>query len=221
MPVKLVKNVAGQLTEEVTVATSAGAGSAAKIPELNGSGILDDSILNAATTGSNKVLKLDGSGKVTTSTLNAVTTSAGSGDTGKVVLLDGSGRIDTTVLPVGTGADTASITTSEALSAGDFVNIWNSTGAKARKADASSAGKEAMGFVLSAVSSGAQATVYFEGTNTAVTTQTPGKVYLDPANPGKSIATAPTTTGQVLQVVGFATSATSVNFQYNQSIVLG
>ena len=216
----LVKNVAGQYTREVTVAVSTGAASAAKIPELNASGLVDDTIMNAATTGANKVLKLDGTGKVTTSTLNATTASAGAGDIGKVVLLDASGRIDTTVLPTGIGADVQSITTSEALSAGDYVNIWNSAGFKARKADASTVGKEAMGFVLTAVISGAQATVYFEGTNTAVTAQTPGRVYLDPVTPGKGVATAPTATGQVLQIVGFATTATSVNFQYNASLAL-
>ena len=48
----------------------------------------------------------------------------------------------------GGGADTGTVTTSEALAAGDLVNIWNSSGAKARKADATTAGKEAHGFVL-------------------------------------------------------------------------
>ncbi|RYF41284.1 MAG: hypothetical protein EOO27_46505, partial [Comamonadaceae bacterium] len=37
-------------------------------------------------------------------------------------------------------------------------------------------GKEAHGFVLEAVANGAQANVYFEGTNTQVTGQTPGPV---------------------------------------------
>ncbi len=220
MPQKLIKNVAGQLTEETTVNTSAGVGSAGKVPELNASGVLDDTILNAATSGVSKVLKTDGTGKIAAGVLNSATTSAGAGDAGKVVTLDGSGRLDSTVLPVGIGADTAAIVASEALSAGDFVNVHNSTGARVRKADASTTGKKAMGFVLTAVASGATATVYFEGTNTAVTGQTPGEVYLDPLNPGKATTTLPTTAGQVQQILGFATSATSINFEPERPILL-
>ncbi len=221
MPVKLVKNVAGQLTEETTVTTSAGAGSAGRVPELNASGVLDDTILNAATTGVSKVIKTDGAGKLAAGGLNTAVASTGAADAGKLAALDGSGRLDSTVLPVGIGADTAAIVTSEALSAGDFVNIHNVTGAaRVRKADASTTGKEAMGFVLAAFASGATATVYFDGTNTAVTGQTPGKVYLDPANPGKATATVPTTAGQVQQPIGFATSATSINFDVDRSILL-
>jgi hypothetical protein len=145
--------------------------------------------------------------------------SVGAADAGKIPQLDGTGRIDSSMMPVGIGADTAAITASEALAAGDFVNIWNSSGAKARKADATTAGKEAHGFVLSAVGSGAAATVYFEGTNTQVSGQTPGRVYLS-TTAGAATATAPSAAGNVAQLVGFATSATSINFQASQPIVL-
>ncbi len=218
---RLVKNVNAQLTEELTVTTTAGAANAGRVPELNAAGILDDTLMNAsATPAADKVVKYGANGKLASLALDSTTTSAGAADAGRIILLDGSGRLDPSALPVGIGADVATITSSEALSAGDYVNIWNSTGAKARKADASTVGKEAMGFVLTAVASGAAATVYFEGTNTAVTTQTPGKVYLSAATPGKGTATPPTAAGQVVQVVGFATSATAVNFQYNPSILL-
>ena len=146
-------------------------------------------------------------------------TSAGAGDAAKIVQLDGSGRIDTTMMPVGIGADTVAITTSEALSAGDFVNIHNSAGAKVRKADATTAGKEAHGFVLSAFGSGVTATVYFESSNTAVTGQTPGPVYLS-TTPGTATSTAPIAAGNVVQRIGFATGATSINFQSQPPIVL-
>lgn len=149
-----------------------------------------------------------------------VVTSAGAGDAGKLAQLDGSGRFDSSTMPVGIGADTATITASEALSAGDLVNVWNSTGAKVRKADASTSGKEAHGFVLSAVSSSASATVYFEGSNTQVTGLTPGVVYLSASTPGLATGTAPSGSGQVVQRVGFATAATSLNFQSQTPIVL-
>lgn len=141
----------------------------------------------------------------------------GGGNANKIPALDAAGKLDITMMPSGIAADTAVITASEALAAGDFVNIWNSTGAKVRKADATVAGKEAHGFVLAAVSNGAAATVYFEGSNTGVTGQTPGPVFLS-TTAGLCTTTAPSSTGNVVQVVGFAVSATVVNFQSNPPI---
>ena len=149
----------------------------------------------------------------------AIIISAGAGDSGKVIALDATGKLDTSFMPVGIGADTQVITASEALAAGDWVNVWNSTGAKVRKADATVAGKEAHGFVLSAVSSSASATVYFEGTNTAVTGQTAGVVYLS-TTAGLGTTTAPSGSGNVVQRIGFATSATTVNIQSHAPVVL-
>lgn len=217
---KFIKNNAGALTEEAALTTSAGAGDADKIPALNASGILDDSILNAsAASSANKVVKMNGSGIIAPAVINAVNASAGAGDTGKIVQLDAAGRIDNTMMPIGIGADTASITTSEALSAGDFVNIHNSSGAKVRKADATVAGKEAHGFVLSAFGSGVSATVYFEGTNTGVSGQTPGPVFLS-TTAGGAAAAAPSGSGNVVQRIGFATSATAINFQAGVPVTL-
>lgn len=149
----------------------------------------------------------------------ALTTSAGAADAGKIPALDAAGRLDNSMMPVGIGADTAQITASEALAAGDFVNVWNSTGAKVRKADATVAGKEAHGFVLAAVANGAEATVYFEGTNTGVSGQTPGPVFLT-TTAGQATSTAPNATGNVVQRIGFAVSATAINFQSQTPIVL-
>lgn len=148
-----------------------------------------------------------------------VQTSAGAGNAGDLVSLDDSGRIDNSMMPVGIGADTKTIAASEALAAGDWVNVWNSTGAKVRKADATTAGKEAHGFVLAAVSSGANALVYFEGTNTQVSGQTPGPVYLQ-TTAGTGGATIPSASGNVVQNLGVALSATEVNFERGTPMVL-
>lgn len=148
-----------------------------------------------------------------------VQTSAGAGNAGDLVSLDDSGRIDGSMMPVGIGADTASIQASENLAAGDFVNVWNNAGARVRKADATTAGKDAHGFVLSAVTSGNQATVYFEGTNTQVSGQTPGPVYLQ-TTAGAGGATIPSASGNVVQQVGIATSATAANFERGAPVVL-
>lgn len=148
-----------------------------------------------------------------------VQTSAGAANAGDIVALDDTGRLDNSLMPVGIGADTKSITTSEALAAGDWVNIWNSTGAKARKADATTAGKEVHGFVLAAASSGASALVYFEGTNTQVTGQTPGPVFLQ-TTAGTGGATIPSASGNVVQRIGVALSATEVNFEGGPAVTL-
>lgn len=150
----------------------------------------------------------------------AIQASAGAGDVGKIVALDAAGKIDNSMMPTGIGADTASIVSSENLAAGDLVNVWNNTGtANVRKADATTSGKEAHGFVLAAVTSPAAATVYFEGTNTAVTGLTPGNQFLA-ATAGTATVTAPSAAGNVVQKIGIATSATTMNFEAQQPIVL-
>lgn len=149
----------------------------------------------------------------------AIQSSAGAGDAGKIPALDAAGKLDTSMMPTGIAADTASITASEALAAGDLVNIHNSSGAKVRKADASTSGKEAHGFVIASVLNGGTATVYFEGSNAQVTGLTPGVQYLS-TTPGLCTATAPSGSGNVVQRVGFATASTSMNFQSQAPVVL-
>lgn len=148
-----------------------------------------------------------------------VQSSAGAGNAGDLVSLDDTGRIDNSMMPVGIGADTATITASETLAAGDWVNVWDNSGAKVRKADATTAGKEAHGFVLATVTSGNPATVYFEGTNTQVTGQTPGPVYLQ-TTAGTGGATIPSASGNVVQSIGVAVSATAVNFERSVPVTL-
>lgn len=151
-----------------------------------------------------------------------VQTSAGSANAGDIVALDESGKIDNTMMPVGIGADTKILPASEALAAGDEVNIWSDAGtAKVRKADASTTGKESNGFVLAAVSSGANATVYFEGTNTQKTGLTPGAPYfLSATTPGAVVSTSPSAYGQVSQYIGKALSATELSYEADRAINL-
>jgi hypothetical protein len=220
---KFLKLVSGVMSEESTVGTSAGAGDAGKVPHLNGSGVLDPTIMNAVNTSTGapdagKVVRLNGSGVLAASIINSVTSSSGAGDSGKIPALDGSGRLDSTFLPVGVGADTASIQASEALSAGDFVNVHNSGGARIRKADASS-GFQAHGFVSAAVSNGAMGTVYFDSANTNLSGMTPGAPqYL--GTTGARTETAPSTAGHISQYIGVATSATSMSFEPARPITL-
>jgi hypothetical protein len=196
MTTTYLKQASGSLTEARTVSTSAGAGDADKIPSLTAAGILDPTIVNA------------------------VNASAGSGDVDKIPRLDSSGRLDTTFMPVGIGADTKTVTTSEAIAAGDYINLHNSTGLKARRADASN-GRVANGFCIAGAGSGASITVYFEGANTQVSGRTPGALqFLSGTTPGGVTETAPSTAGYIVQQLGVATASTEVNFEPQPPITL-
>ena len=146
--------------------------------------------------------------------------SLGAASAGQLVALNAAGTIDVTILPTGVGPDTQVLTASEALSAGAYVNIYSNAGAFAvRNADGSTSGKQADGFVLAAVASGGQATVYLGGINTAVTGQTPGLVYLSDTAVGMGAAAGATTAGHAYQQIGTALSASAVQFAPQASIL--
>lgn len=146
--------------------------------------------------------------------------SAGSGSAGKIPALDGAGRLPANMMPAGIGADIGVITASEDLAAGDLVNIWSSSGNfRARKADATTAGKQADGFVRDAVTSGQPATVYFEGPNTGLSGLSPGVQYLS-TTAGLATATPPSSAGNIVQTVGIAYEATALNFDRGVPVTL-
>lgn len=151
----------------------------------------------------------------------ATVTSAGAGDAGKIPALDSSGKLDNSLMPSGIGVDTEVMATSENLSAGDLVNIWNDSGTrKARKADASN-GRRAHGFVLSSSTSPNNATVYMSGDITGLSSLTPGSpYYVSAATAGAATATSPTGTGNFTQEIGIAVSATAISFNPQQPITL-
>jgi hypothetical protein len=152
----------------------------------------------------------------------ALVVSTGAPDAGRIVATGADGRLDETLMPVGIGADIAVLPASEILAGGDFVSIWNDAGtAKARKADATTAGKEAQGFVLDGASAGANATVYFEGRNTSLTGLTAGaRYYLSAAAPGGVTTTPPSAAGNVVQYIGTAYSATELAFEATDGIII-
>lgn len=156
---------------------------------------------------------------VLTETQTAFT--GGGGDANLIPNLDATGKLTMAMLPTGVGSDTAIVVASETIGGGALVNIWNNAGAfVVRNATAGSAGKEAHGYVLTGGAVGASLTVYFEGNNSSVTGLSPGKQYLATGATGTMTTTAPSVAGQVVQVVGFATSATSLNFQSLSPITL-
>ena len=150
-----------------------------------------------------------------------VQTSAGAGDSGKVPNLNASGEIDITMIPSIVGAETIDLEATEALAAGDLVNIFDDAGtAKARLADASDISTQANGFVISPILALATGTIFLEGTNDQLSGLTPGTTYFLSETPGAITLTAPTTSTAILQQVGRSHSATKLSFEAHPPIVL-
>lgn len=134
----------------------------------------------------------------------AIGTSAGAADANKIVQTDASGKIDPTLLP---DLDSATKVAGEALSAGDFVHILDTTG-EIVKADATN-GRPAHGFVKDAIAAAASGVVNFEGTNAGLSGLTPGKrYYLDAA--GAVTLTPKSASGELHQYLGTSCSATEI-----------
>lgn len=158
-------------------------------------------------------------GKITQ--VEATVTSAGVADAGKVPALDSTGHFDPTLMPPGVGANVKLILASENIGAGKYVNIYDDAGTtKVRLADNSNS-REAHGFLLDAVTSGNNATVYFEGTNNDLSGLTSGsRQFL--ATAGGVTATPPTFAGgaTISQLVGTAISATEIDTDIDDIVVL-
>ena len=152
----------------------------------------------------------------------AILTSTGAPDADKLVRTGPNGRFDETVMPLGFGADIKVVEATEALSAGDLVNVYDNGGTEGvRKADGSASGKEADGYVKDSVSSGANATVYFEGLNDQLSGLTIGaRYYLSASTPGAIVAIPPAGAGNVVQYVGRAVSDSELTFEADEGVIL-
>lgn len=154
----------------------------------------------------------DNSGRQTDK--EAATASTGAPDAGKIVALDTTGKLDITMMPTGVTAEAKSITASEALSSGDLINLWNDSGtSKMRKADATTAGKEADGYVKDAVLSGASGTAFFDGINSGVSGLTIDTIYFLSTTAGGVTSTAPSASGNVVQEIGKTTATGELIFR--------
>lgn len=151
--------------------------------------------------------------------IEATVVSSGVSSAGEIVGLDSTGRLSDTVMPVGIVPEVKNIISSENLSAGNLVNIFNNSGtANVRRADNSN-GRKVHGFVLASTTSPAAALVYLEGTITGLSALTPGaQEYLGTA--GAATETPPTGTGVLSQQIGTAISATEIAFAPQMTITL-
>lgn len=144
-----------------------------------------------------------------------VQTSAGSGDAGKLAKLNASGYFDSTLLPPGVGEEAKTMTTSEAVTAGNLVNIHDDTGAKVRKADASGPSpKPAHGFVTASAAMGETVKVYPVAFLAGLSGMTIGAKYFLAKTPG-GITTDVSgyVSGDLIQEVGFMYDTDTLSFR--------
>ena len=152
----------------------------------------------------------------------AISTSAGVGDAGKIPALDANGKLAENMMPAGVSAETQVAKAGVGgLAENDVVYLHMvDVNLTADKADATDATKRAQGYVKAAVSAGEDATVYLDGALPG-TGLTPGAKYYLTTTPGTVSVTAPSGSGNMVQTVGEAISATAIKFDPDkQPIVL-
>jgi len=147
---------------------------------------------------------------------SAVNSSAGAADANKIVELNAQGQIDDSMLP---DQDVRTAISGEALAAGDFVHILSD--GTVVKADFSN-GRGADGYVKDGVASATAVKVYFEGVNGGLSGLTPGRVYLDSTGQVTSTPKDPdtATSGQIHQYLGKAISATEIQTEIQDCVIL-
>lgn len=153
---------------------------------------------------------------------NAVDESTGAGDAAKLVKTNAQGKVDESFLPTGVGDETFIAEASEALAAGDFINLFDDAGTlKMRKADASN-GRRAHGFVRASVASAATGTAYGAGyINDQLSGLTLAATYYLATSAGTGATAGPTSAAShIHQEIGVALTATALLFVPKQPIAL-
>lgn len=165
----------------------------------------------------NKYLSLNGGDLQQVASVNS---SAGAGDANKVVSLNASGKIDETML---SDNPSAVMTASEALDAGDFVNIWlDGADPRIRKATNTGIGTKAHGFVENSISQDADGIVILgEGVLSGLSSLTIGATYyLGTGGDIVAVGSLPTSTSNIVQELGVAKSATELAVNVMKPIIL-
>ena len=150
----------------------------------------------------------------------ATDVSTGVAEAGDLVALDSTGKLDPSLFPTGFGDDLAVLPASENLGAGDYVNIFDDGGTPSLRLADNSNGRDAHGFVKTAVTSGSNASVFFEGANDALSGLTVGaRYYLDTAG-GVTTTPPAAPAATISQFVGIAINATTINTDIDDCIGL-
>lgn len=110
---------------------------------------------------------------------------------------------------------------SDAVAAGDFVNVWDNGGLFfIRPAIANVEGKEAHGYVRTAGAAGAIVPIYTDGYNNLLVGMVPGSVFLSSTVAGKATKAVPQNVGNVVQQLGTAVNETTVHFNPAPRVLL-
>lgn len=112
------------------------------------------------------------------------------------------------------------VVASEAIAANDFVNLWNSSGLKVRKAYSTTIGSRAWGWAPQAIANGAAGIIYlFSGYQVGSGLTVGTTYYLSATTPGGITTTAPVASGTIKQEVGIALSTTELLIQLSTPII--
>ena len=142
----------------------------------------------------------------------ASTSSAGAADAGKLIALDSGGKLPVSMLPNGVGQLVFNVPTFENLAARAMVNFYNDAGTlKARNADATTP-LACHGFVIASVTAPTAIDVYVDaGLISGFVGLTPGARYFL-STVGAITSAAPSASGNFVQYLGVAVSATELLF---------
>ena len=110
---------------------------------------------------------------------------------------------------------------SDGLTTGQLVYIHNASGSvlTADLADATDENKIADGFVKQSYNADANATIYLDG-EVPGAGLTPGDMYYLQISPGAKGTSAPTASGNIIQAIGPAISATAIKFDPDRSPIV-
>lgn len=117
-------------------------------------------------------------------------------------------------------AATSTLTATEAISAANFVNIFSSSGAKVRKANATDDTKPANGYAQAAIGNGSSGAVQGPGKISGLSGLTPGATYYLDTTGGAITTSPPSGSGNLVQEVGVAVSATEMLFHPKVGVTL-
>jgi len=144
-----------------------------------------------------------------------IDTSAGAGDASKLIKTRADGKIDPSLLAE---SEIQTKTAAETLAAGDMVHV--KTDGQMEKANSTTNAKPATGYVIAGITALSTGELHGEGIVSGFTGLTVGApVYLSTTG-GEVTQTAPSASGNIVQKVGTAWSATEVKFEVAQPIEL-
>lgn len=148
--------------------------------------------------------------------------STGAASANKIPQTKEDGKLDVSLMPPELDLSAETATTSEALAAGDFINVWldsSDSTVKIRKGDAGN-NRPYHGFVRTSYPVGVEATYFSGGDNTELSDLVPGSPYFASETPGTASPTIPLENDDFkpntfIQNLGIAINTTTLRFEYN------